>query len=519
MADNPSPEKKPKATPRTTRAPTPDTEPMPGSESKTESHPTIITAGHIYDYLLCPHKVYLDEFGDRSRMDPESDFERVLWDKGMAHEEEALERLGFAVAQIECEGFEECERETLRLMKGGEGFIYQGRLSAPSMRGSPDLLEKVRGKSRLGAYHYVPIDMKSGSAYEDEETGRFKEHYVLQLSFYADILEKVQGVKPETGKIVDGEFHVVSVDLKPFEREYFERLSEIRDLLSGKAESEPCIGGVCAQCHWRSFCYRWAKDRDDVSLVRKLNRPRRSALRENGIRTVSELAELGNAKRLPKFEGISGRALEQFVRRAVVFKRGEPILHSPVELPRRRFEIFFDIETEPLEEICYLYGIVEREGEEQRYLSFFADSPDEEESAWNAFWKYVSGLEDFQVYHYTSYEKTVLTSLSERYACDPALFERFFQESTDLYGLVDKCTEWPSHSYSIKAVSKLLGFEYSERDPGGLKAAMWYIEYAKAPGANRALREKIIQYNKEDCEAMIVLKDWLAKKNEEAFGR
>jgi predicted RecB family nuclease len=98
------------------------------------------------------------------------------------------------------------------------------------------------------------------------------------------------------------------------------------------------------------------------------------------------------------------------------------------------------------------------------------------------------------------------------------LFERFFQNSTDLYAIVDKCTEWPSHSYSIKAISKLLGFEYSERDPGGLKAALWYLEYVNAPEANRGLKDKIIQYNREDCEAMIVLKDWLVKKSE-GFGR
>ena len=486
-----------------------------GSSSQERAQPIIITASHIYDYLICPHKVYLDTFGDRSRMNHETDFERVLWERGMAHEEDALKQLNLAVCEVEGEGFEECEKETLRLMKCGEGLIYQGRLSAASMRGSPDLLEKIEGESRFGSHHYIPTEMKSGSAYEDEEAGRYKLHYALQLSFYADVLEKVQGIKPKTGNIIDGESRVVPIDLRPFEKDYLEHIAEIRDLLSGGTESEPCIGGVCGQCHWRSFCLDWARERDDVSLVRKLNRGKRNVLRKSGIRTVQELAGLGKAKTLPVFEGISAKALQQFVRRAVVLKRGEPILHSPVEFPDRKLEVFFDIETEPLEEICYLYGIVERKGKKQRYVSFFADSPEEEENTWKAFWEYVSGLEDFQVYHYTSYEKTVLKGLSERYPCDLKLFDEFFQNSTDLYALVDKCTEWPSHSYSIKAVSKLLGFEYSERDPGGLKAAMWYIEYANAPEANRALKEKIVRYNREDCEAMIVLKDWLARKNTE----
>ena len=489
-----------------------------GSQSHIEYQPVIITASHIYDYLICPHKVYLDAFGDRSRMDPESDLERLLWEKGLAHEENVLEELGLVVSEVEGKGFEECEKQTLRMMREGEGLIYQGRLSTALMRGGPDLLEKAEGKSGFGSHYYIPIEMKSGSAYEDEEAERVKLHYALQLSFYADVLEKVQGVRPETGKIVDAKFRIVSVELKPLEEDYLEYLSEIRDLLSGQTTSEPCIGGVCSQCHWRSFCYGWAKKRDDVSLIRKLNRSKRSALRKGGVRTVKELAELGKEKNLPLFEGISPNALARFVRRAVVFQKGEPILDLPVEFPEKELELFFDIETEPLEEMCYLYGIVERTGKEQRYVSFFSDSPEEEENTWKAFWKYVSHLEDFQVYYYTSYEKTVLTNLSGRYPFDPALFERFFQNGTDLYAIVDKCTEWPSHSYSIKAISKLLGFEYSERDPGGLKAALWYLEYVNAPEANRVLKEKIIQYNREDCEAMIVLKDWLVKKSE-GFGR
>jgi len=273
------------------------------------------------------------------------------------------------------------------------------------------------------------------------------------------------------------------------------------------------VGGTCGQCHWRSFCYRWATERNDVSLIRKLNRPKRSALRKAGIKTVKELAIFGRTKKPLEVKGISGVALSQFVRRAAVFEQGEPILHSPVRFPEKTLEVFFDIETEPLENICYLYGAVERRGTEQRYVSFFAESPEEEEGAWKAFWNYAADLKDFQVYYYTSYEKTVLTALSERYEFDHQLFERFFLNSTDLYAIVDRCTEWPSHSYSIKIVSKLLGFKYSEADPGGLKAALWYMDYVSNPEANRDLKRKIIQYNKEDCEAMIILKDWLAGKS------
>ncbi|UCF78275.1 MAG: TM0106 family RecB-like putative nuclease [Candidatus Eiseniibacteriota bacterium] len=474
-----------------------------------------ITATHIYDYLMCPHRVYLDEFGDKALMDEESDFQRLLWERGSTHEEEALERLGLDVCRVDLADPEERERETFRLMKKGENFIYQGGLSSGSMRGRPDLLEKTEGRSRFGSHFYVPVELKSGSAYQDEDAGTLKEHYVLQLSFYADVLEQLQGTKPENGKIIDGEFRVVPVELAPFELDYAQRLSEIRALFSGEMPSEPCIGSICGQCHWQTYCLDWAKERDDVSLVRRVSRPRKESLKKGGISTVGALADLAKKKSLPSFDRISTGALQQMVRRAVVIKQGKPVINSPVELPVVELELFFDIETEPWEDVCYLYGVVERRKDGQRFLSFFADSHADEERTWHAFWEYISGMENYHMYHYAPYERRILAQLSERYSCDPELFRTFFANSTDLYRVVERHTDWPSHSYSIKSVSKSLGFEYSEPDPGGLKAAMWYQDFAQNPETGGALKERIIQYNKEDCEAMIVLKDWLVAKSRE----
>jgi len=478
---------------------------------KPKSPTPILTATHIYNFLICPHRIYLDEFADPKLMDEESDFEKLLWERGMLHEEAALEELGLKAATVEWTTFEEGAKETLRLMKAGEKMIYQGLLSSPHMRGSPDLLKRVRGKSRLGSHYYVPLELKSGSAYENEDNGTLKLRYALQLSFYADLLEHVQGVRPTEGSVIDGDFRTVEFDLEDFRDDYKEILSEIGAILGKKTRSEPEICGTCGGCHWRSHCIGWAKQVDDLTLIRYLNGTKRDALRGGGIRTIAELAALETSNDVPSFEGISAGKLRHFVRRAAVMKSGKPLLVRPVEFPAVAVELFFDIETEPLEGICYLYGVVERRRGKQRYLGFFADSPEDEKKAWKEFWKYLSGLSDYHMYHYSSYEKTELAKLAEKYPCNKRLFEEFFENSTDLYRQVDRHTEWPSHSYSIKWVSKFLGFRYSDAEPGGLKAARWYMAYVADPSANATLKEKILEYNKEDCEAMIVLKDWLEK--------
>ncbi|MFH0777925.1 MAG: TM0106 family RecB-like putative nuclease [Candidatus Eisenbacteria bacterium] len=472
-----------------------------------------IMATHIYNYGRCPHRVYLDAFGDRSLMDPESDFEKILWERGHVHEGKVLEHLGLSVREVEGEDFDRLAAETLSLMREGERFIYQGFITTPSMRGRPDLLERTPGESRFGRHYYVPVEIKSGSAFADEESEKMKEHYGLQLCFYADVLERLQGTRPDLGKIIDNKYRTVSFDLRSVEKDYRKALSEVGSILSKRASSEPCIGGTCKQCHWHSFCLAWARKHDDVTLIYRLNRARRDDLRAAGIKTIKDLAELAGKAERPLLAKTRPHALEPLVRRAAVMKSGKPIVHHPVEFPPAETELFFDIETEPLEEICYLYGVIEREKKGQRYVSFFADRSEDEERAWRDFWGYVARIRDYHVYHYASYERTVLTKLAERFECSPQLLEEFFGKSTDLFRVVEKHTDWPSHSYSIKLVSRCLGFGYSDADPGGLKAAKWYADYVQSPEENAPLKEKILQYNKEDCEAMIVLKDWLVEKS------
>ena len=473
----------------------------------------ILKGSHIYSFLSCPHLLYLDEFGDRRLRDEESSFEENLREEGKRHEEAALKALGLDISEVRRENFEDGVRETLRLMKSGEKWIYQGCLAARGMRGSPDLLRRVKGESPLGSHYYMPLELKSGSAYENEENGRLKRRYALQLAFYAHLLGRVQGVRPGVGKVIGDDFRTVDFSLDDWKADYEETLAEIRAILGHKTKSEPEISSGCGHCHWRSCCLDWARKADDVTLIRKLNGGTRHALRAAGIRTIAELAALEAGKELPDVDGITHWRLRHLVRRAGVVKRGKPLLKAPVSFPKAAVELFFDIETDLQEDICYLYGVVERRGKKQRYVSFFAESPADERKIWTQFWKYLSGIDDFHMYHYSDYEKKQLSKLAERHRCNRKLFERFFGHGTDLYHVVDKHTEWPSHSYSIKAISGILGFHYSDPEPGGLKAAQWYTTYAGDPAGNAELKKKLLQYNKEDCLAMIVLKDWMVEES------
>ncbi|HHS14208.1 MAG TPA: hypothetical protein ENN03_10645 [bacterium] len=50
----------------------------------------IITATILYDLVHCPHRIYLDQYGDETDRDPESAFLRLLWERGALHEREVM---------------------------------------------------------------------------------------------------------------------------------------------------------------------------------------------------------------------------------------------------------------------------------------------------------------------------------------------------------------------------------------------------------------------------------------------
>ena len=57
-------------------------------------------------------------------------------------------------------------------------------------------------------------------------------------------------------------------------------------------------------------------------------------------------------------------------------KDAQPVLRAPVQLPGYDRELFFDIEVDPMRDICYLHGFVEREGRDngtEKFVAFFAD--------------------------------------------------------------------------------------------------------------------------------------------------
>ena len=127
---------------------------------------TRVSAQDFYDYDKCPHRVYLNHFGDPEQKLLHSDFLNLLFENALRHERAVIAEMVYETP--EGSTLERRATSTLQLMQAGVDLIYQGVLLQAGESGIPDLLEKVKGNSRFGGYFYRPMDIKAGSGYENE---------------------------------------------------------------------------------------------------------------------------------------------------------------------------------------------------------------------------------------------------------------------------------------------------------------------------------------------------------------
>ena len=207
-----------------------------------------VSAQDFYDYDKCPHRVYLNRFGKADEKLPQSAFLNLLFENALLHEKDVLRDLKYEMPSGTT--LEERALATQLLMQNGVERIYQAVFLQPDRSGIPDLVKKVSGESKFGNYFYMPLDIKSGSGFEDEERGVLRVDYGMQLYHYGLLLETMQGVLPEAGEILNRRKQRIVYHLNQFRASYEATYPHVQGLATGVETDEPAYSAVCGQCQW-----------------------------------------------------------------------------------------------------------------------------------------------------------------------------------------------------------------------------------------------------------------------------
>ncbi|HEX5827066.1 MAG TPA: TM0106 family RecB-like putative nuclease, partial [Candidatus Limnocylindrales bacterium] len=509
----------------------------------------VVSATDLVGFLECDHLVTLEELRARGKLakpirdDPELELVRR---RGYAHEQLYISKLqeqGRTVVEMQLRDpktpadLRASEAETLAAMRAGTDVIFQGTFFDGRWRGHPDFLVKRTDRpSDLGSWSYDIADTKLAR--------RVKAAAILQMCVYADQLERLQGIPPETISVVTGdrEAHTHRLDdyyayFRSAKRRFEERVFETPEGAAKETYPEPV--DHCRVCSWWIVCQDRRRADDHLSLVAGAAKAQRRKLVDADVTTLAGLAALPEERRI---RDLQPRILERLRHQAALQLRTRTEGRIPYELippnsdepgkglaalpPPSPLDVFFDIEADPWaldDGLEYLFGWAERgpDGEPVFHALWAHDRAQEKRM-----------LEDFvdlvlerrerdpgmHVYHYGGYESGALKRLMQRHATREDEIDVLLRGHVlvNLYDhVVRQGVRAGVESYSIK---KLETFYMPQREGGITQAGFSVVEYERWMETQDAtILDAIAAYNRDDCISNLLLRDWLEGRRDEAL--
>lgn len=495
--------------------------------------PSDLTLYMQSEFASWMERYYLEYSQEAPIPDAADSMMSLLGEKGSEHEHETLQTFvakGLKIADISKEA--DAGAATLSAMDAGVEVIFQGELSLPPFRGYTDFLVKVPGRSQLGDYKYEIWDTKLSK--------HLKPHFVVQLSCYADMLEKIQGCPSEFMTIVlgDGSQEQLRVD----DYIYYYKALKNRYLESQEAFNKaemPDPADSKSWGRWQSYAKQVLAERDHLSQVATMSRSQIKRFEKAGINSMASLARASQSnipgintavfKRLkaqaklqiasagadvPEFEVVKPEHGE---------KKGLALLppHSPLD-------VFFDIEGFPLEDggLEYLWGntYFDESGERQ-FIDFWAHDREQEKQCFHDFiqWVYDRWQRDpsMHIYHYANYEIAACRKLMSRYGvCEYEVDQLLRNEVfVDLYKVVKNGMIIGEPNYSIKSVEHLYRDKRDTEVGNGGDSVVVYENWRTNPDGDTWETSKVLKdirdYNIDDCDSTQELVDWLRERQKE----
>lgn len=520
----------------------------------------VLSGTDLSSNFECQHKTVLGlRVAQRQLVRPgTSEIERLMLERrGRAHEEKVLEFFrgqGRDIVMLSSEPLTDesghrLHAATVEAMRSGAQIIYQATFVQAGWVGRPDFLVRVNSPSQLGQFSYEPLDAKL--ARSERARG------VLQLCFYADLLQGIQGLLPQKIWLALGHDDIEPLELRTGDYFHYyqgakKRLGEfVSDPARREPYPEPCE--FCDVCEWWRTCEQRRRKDDHLSLVAGITRRQRGKLEGAGVTQLVQLARLSDQHSV---EGIEPGSLGKIRHQARLQEQGRDE-HGPVydlltdqdpgtglellPLPKPG-DLFLDLEGDAFLQdggLEYLFGLLElgqpefdfvsrQHAGEPRYLHYHATNRAEEKLAFEAVMDRIAqGLEEFpalHVYHFGHRENDALKKLSCRHATREELVDELLRRDVlvDLHRVVKQGLRASVEAYTLKELEALHGFARTVDRRESARAMQlfgWWLE-TRDPALNPDdLLTTLLQYNEEDCRSTWKLRDWLEARRPELEAR
>jgi hypothetical protein len=172
--------------------------------------------------------------------------------------------------------------------------------------------------------------------------------------------------------------------------------------------------------------------------------------------------------------------------------------------------MFIDVEGDPSQGFDYLVGVLITADDRVQRFSFWADSPDQEVTICHQLLDLLADYSDFQLCHYGNYERRFLQKIGRRYSHGrTTVLDRAMKSLVNVLSLIYSHIYFPTYSNDLKEIGRFLGFRWADPQASGLQSMVWRYEWEKTH--EPAIKQKVIQYNADDCTALKLVMETIFK--------
>ena len=219
------------------------------------------------------------------------------------------------------------------------------------------------------------------------------------------------------------------------------------------------------------MCRTQAEEADDISLLGSVGEKELRRFNRKGIFTVTQLActfrPRKRSKRAKPSRNIHYPALQALsIREKKVHVYGSP------ELSRKPVRVFFDAEGTEGGRFNYLLGVLLIEGDDQTMHTFWADAVDQEVQLFNSFLDLLSHYEDYILFHYGGYEKSLLRRM-RKVASRKDVVDRVLEKAVNVLSIIRAHIYFPTFSNGLKDIGRYLGCTWRDENASGIQSLVW----------------------------------------------
>ncbi len=440
-----------------------------------------ITADLVEAYSLCPRKAFLLMAGEPNPGPHE--YVRMIDEQTAANRQvhrASLEKAGELPPGGGVAG-----------LSAGPKVAAETELVADDLHAHFDFLTKVNEPSRLGKFSYEPVKVIG--------TCRSYRPDTLGLAYQGLVLGEAQGRQPSSGTLVLLGDRPCKVKLAGKYREVRRIVDALRAWAGNPSGDAPpvVLNKHCPSCPFRDACLQQAEKEDNLSLLDRMTPKLMRKYHDKGIFTVRQLSHIYKPRRSRKKARRQVRHSLEL--QALAIRTGKVHVEHLPELPRSPVELFLDFEGVPDRDTHYLAGLLVCTGGKAEYESFWADDATGEAAMWSALLERLAAFPDSPVYHYGSYEKKAFATLAKRHGSGGGISDRLVNVASCVYGKV----YFPVLSNGLKSLGRFLGAAWTDPQASGLQSLVWRHRWEMT--REEQFRQSLLQYNREDCEAVRLL--------------